>query len=147
MILVSEKQSVLFCQCFWGGKANLSVKNVILTWGSLQVLHTWELFALFIITLTLSFHCALALWICIAVVSFFLIHQNTFHPRVIRSFTQQPLWVDFTCYHIPHWTGNKLSAAPNDMCAVANHRLSCVQRTTVRAELLKHWYARALMLN
>lgn len=45
MILVSEKQAVsVFFQCFWESKANLSAKNVLLTWGSWQVLHMWELF-------------------------------------------------------------------------------------------------------
>ena len=43
-ITTKQQHTVLFCQCFWGGKANLSVKNAILTWGSLWVLCTWELF-------------------------------------------------------------------------------------------------------
>lgn len=164
MIPVSEKQAVLFCQGFWGGKANLSVKNVILTWGSLQVLHTWELFDCTVYNYINS-ELSLGSWLMnmhhCDLFFFFLIHQNTFHPRVTRSFTQQSLWVDFMCYHTLHWKGNKLIMALNGMCAVAKHLLSCVQlvcvlltpckalmvRTTIRAELLKYWYARAFMLN
>lgn len=57
----------------------------------------------------------------------FIIHQNIFHPMVIRSLAQEPLWVGFTCYNTPHWKGSKLSAALNGVCAVASHVLSSIQ--------------------
>lgn len=116
MIPVSEKWSVLFFQCFWEGKANLSANNVILTWGSLQVLHKWELFdctAYNHINPELSPGSWLMNMHDWSLSFFCLIHQNSFHPRVLRSFTQESWWVGFTCSHMPCWKGSKVSAALN----------------------------------
>lgn len=155
------------------GQGKLSVKNVTLTWGSLQVLHTWEPFdctAYNNINLQLS----QGFWFMnMHDCGLFFFNPSKHLSSQGRKFFNTGIlegWIYLlpqvaSSYHkylnIPHCKRSKLSMALNDVHAAVSHLQSCVQpvhllltpdkalmvRPTIRAELLKHWYARAFMLN
>lgn len=84
-----SRQYGLYISVLWDSKANLSTKNVLLTWGSWQVLHMGQLF-----------DCTAYNYINSELLPgswytnvhdydlLFLIYQNTCHHRAMRSFIQ-----------------------------------------------------------
>lgn len=135
MIPVPEKQAVWgFFPCFWESKANLSTKNVLLTWGNWQVLHMWELFDCTAYNCINSELLPGSWFLNVPDCDLhFLIHQNTCHLRALRSFIQEPSWVGFTCYHILHWKGSKVGHLQGICWAVCSWNASC-------SHLAKLWW-------